>query len=388
MEYRLGTCASCQAQYRVPATFKADKAKCKKCEGVVEIGPVQGGDKGASGAVPAAVPPSAKKPAAPRAAAPAKPKAAAVPAPKAGTSRSGSKDSVRSAAEAAADRVRNAGPKKSGASAGGKAAGAKGKPSSRSSSRRTKREPKKKKSSVGMLIGGVVVLAAIAFGAMFFLKQGDSETQAAENVAVAQPEVTEEAAVEVEEAPTEDVEEPEVVDPEPEKEPEPAAPKDPASVDLSLLADQVKLPETSDDDWATIVQQVATFVDPNAGAAGNRSRKQLLALGRVAFPAILNAFKRVDVTVQDGYRTGDLVQKLLQEICRGNNFGWRYSTEPADAYFNKRVIEMWFKSWAQVVENPKAWVQMGKLTEEEAAEYMAAHEDPADIGVSDDLDDF
>ena len=40
MQYRVGTCASCNATFKVPATFPADKAKCKSCEdGVVEIGP-------------------------------------------------------------------------------------------------------------------------------------------------------------------------------------------------------------------------------------------------------------------------------------------------------------------------------------------------------------
>jgi hypothetical protein len=261
---------------------------------------------------------------------------------------------------------------------------------SRSSSRRTKREPKPKKKNMGVVVGALVVVVVIVFGAVFFLNQGDSATQAAETELAAAPETPIEAPVEEpveEEAP---VEEP---DPEPEAEAEePVAKvpevKDPSSVDLSLLEDQVKLPETSDEDWSNIEDLVATFIDPNAGAAGNRARKQLLEKGRVAFPAILNAFKRIDVTSQEGYRDGDLIQKLLMDICRGNNFDWRYTTEPNDAYFNKRVIEMWFKSWAQVVENPKAWIQMGKLTPEEGVEYMAAFEDPADIGVSDDLDDF
>ena len=57
MEYRLGTCSSCNSQFRVPASFKADRAKCKKCAGVVELGPV------VSSAEPAAArpaPPAAK----------------------------------------------------------------------------------------------------------------------------------------------------------------------------------------------------------------------------------------------------------------------------------------------------------------------------------------
>jgi hypothetical protein len=41
MEYRVGLCSSCGASFKVPASFSADKAKCKVCSGVVEIGPVQ-----------------------------------------------------------------------------------------------------------------------------------------------------------------------------------------------------------------------------------------------------------------------------------------------------------------------------------------------------------
>ncbi len=41
MKYRLGECSSCGANFKVPASFEADRAKCKSCGGVVEIGPVR-----------------------------------------------------------------------------------------------------------------------------------------------------------------------------------------------------------------------------------------------------------------------------------------------------------------------------------------------------------
>ena len=40
MSHRVGICSSCGANYKVPADFAADKAKCKACGGVVEIGAV------------------------------------------------------------------------------------------------------------------------------------------------------------------------------------------------------------------------------------------------------------------------------------------------------------------------------------------------------------
>ena len=398
MEYRHGTCASCGAHYRVPATFKADKAKCKKCQGVVEIGPVQSDESAGSAAgkpAPAKAAP-ARKPAprsdrsAPASGGRSGGGAAAKAAPKAGTPKAGGRakepDSVRAAAEAAADRVRSAGTRK-----GGKKAGVQRKRTGagRSSSRKPRRGAAAKKKNPAVLIGGLVVLVLMAFGGFFLLKGGEgSETQAAgpdtasvdptpagEAVELAEPE---EAAPEA--APEEE--------PEVEVEKAPPPPPDPDQIDLTLLAELGKLPETSDDDWQQYQEWVAVFIDPDSGAAGNRARKKLLEAGRVAFPAILNPFKTVNFATDEGYRTGDLIQRLLKDICRGQNFDWRYTTEPKDVLFNKKVVRVWYGSWEQVVENPRAWVKLGKLTDDEAAEYMAQFEEAGDIGAGDELDDF
>ena len=40
MSERVGVCQQCNARFKIPATFTANKAKCSKCGGVVEIGPV------------------------------------------------------------------------------------------------------------------------------------------------------------------------------------------------------------------------------------------------------------------------------------------------------------------------------------------------------------
>ncbi len=44
MSYRIGTCSSCGASFKVPASFAADRARCKTCSGVVEIGEVTWGE--------------------------------------------------------------------------------------------------------------------------------------------------------------------------------------------------------------------------------------------------------------------------------------------------------------------------------------------------------
>ncbi|MCA8979287.1 MAG: hypothetical protein KDC14_04620, partial [Planctomycetes bacterium] len=54
MKYRLGVCKDCSANYKVPASFEADRAKCKACGGVVELGKVR---EDAPAPKPAAAPP-------------------------------------------------------------------------------------------------------------------------------------------------------------------------------------------------------------------------------------------------------------------------------------------------------------------------------------------
>ena len=138
------TCANCGAQYRLPETFTAAQAKCKKCGGVVEIGAVQG--EAPAKAEPAAKPAPARKPRAAKPAAKQTRKAApakATPGARAkGAEAKG--DSVRAATEEAAGRV-----KKTGAAKGGRA----------SARRKSSRSSSKKKSNTGVLIG-VVALAS------------------------------------------------------------------------------------------------------------------------------------------------------------------------------------------------------------------------------------
>jgi len=73
MKYRLGVCSECSANYKVPASFEADRAKCKACGGVVELGSVQEDEP-----KPTAAPPMPARKVAPAATAPA----AGAPAPK------------------------------------------------------------------------------------------------------------------------------------------------------------------------------------------------------------------------------------------------------------------------------------------------------------------
>jgi len=72
MDFRPGLCSACKASFRIPATFTANKAKCSKCGGTVEIGAVVSENAGATPPAASAPPVPAKAIAAPVAAAAAR----------------------------------------------------------------------------------------------------------------------------------------------------------------------------------------------------------------------------------------------------------------------------------------------------------------------------
>ena len=39
MAHRVGVCGSCHARFQIPANFAPNRARCRTCGGVVEIGP-------------------------------------------------------------------------------------------------------------------------------------------------------------------------------------------------------------------------------------------------------------------------------------------------------------------------------------------------------------
>lgn len=131
--------------------------------------------------------------------------------------------------------------------------------------------------------------------------------------------------------------------------------KDPDSVDLTALPTFEKLPETSDDDWNALVADALKLADPVGGIGAQRAQGRLIEAGKAAMPAIMNAFKTVDLYTDEGRRTGALVQRTLEDITNGTNFSWRDGLEPGDIYFNKRVVEEWNKLWQKAKDNEFTW---------------------------------
>jgi hypothetical protein len=140
--------------------------------------------------------------------------------------------------------------------------------------------------------------------------------------------------------------------------------RDPASVDLNALEDLGPTPGVSAEEWQRIRDLVATALDPESGVAGNRARRELEELGKPAFPAIINKMRTIDYSTVQGYRNGDIAQQMLEKIANGKNFGWHYTPEPNDEYFNKRVVQSWHGQWLKVKDDDAAWRKFTGLAEE------------------------
>jgi len=464
MEYRLGTCSDCGARFKVPATFKADKAKCQKCKGVVAIGPVQSDAAPTSTAPASAAPASAapasaaptsaapasaaggqpprvpaRKPAPAQAAAPSAPEASEAPEapakkkrsgpsmkerllaqrqaeaqsaapakptrPAKPASSSGSRPAARKSARAADSSAKESGSARSSrpSSARGARSGSSSSARSGASARRAtagaarrrgaqgatdgdddkgprggRRDVKSKQKSPAPLIGVVVLALIIGFGAYKFVFQADDPVIAGEiEVAAADTAAdlladsameAEAAAQDILDAAAEDALEEETVAAETEDDtvPEEVAKKpakvyDPASVDLTVLADFEPYGSTTEEDWQEMKQLMVTYVDPDAGAAGRRAGNSLEKIGKPAIPAIINRFKTMDFATDQGYRDGDVTQRLLMTICSGTNVGWRYSIEPKDVVFNKKAVKLWHKIWDRAKDDEAYWNFIAKL---------------------------
>lgn len=464
MEHRQGACSSCGAEYKIPASFTHERAKCKVCGGVVDIQraaapsppaqpvparkpstlspssgpeeiPVEKKERGgpsmkerllaerrANEAKAAArpQPPAAPAPSAAERRAPAASRAGKVgeqqeeqPAAKSGRSRPGREGARRGARGSSRSSARSGG-RRRGSSRKGRGAEDEESEAEAGEDRRAASGRKPRKKNPLLMIFAAVLILGGGAGAWYYL-QGESQAQAAESgegtaAAESADPAGEARGIEAgaegtelsdetsgSEDPASNAEGTEETasgegskegteasaDEKPAKKPKRG---DPASVDLSLIPDFGPLAAAGEAEFDELKQLMATSIDPSAGAAGNRARKGLLEAGRAAFPVILNSMKRLDFATDQGRQDGDFCQRLLMDICNGNNFGWKYTTDPGDIYFNKRVVEMWAKQWEKAADNDDYWNKLAKLDSKDGEKEEDAS------GVSnddlDDLDDF
>jgi len=82
----------------------------------------------------------------------------------------------------------------------------------------------------------------------------------------------------------------------------------------------------------------------------------LLRFGKAGIPAILNGFKLIDVSAEEGNSRGLQVQMLLLgHLTNGVDFGWKRDRRPPEVAFNKQVIQRWFDAWNKAHDDDAAW---------------------------------
>nr|MBA2557046.1 hypothetical protein [Chloroflexota bacterium] len=139
------------------------------------------------------------------------------------------------------------------------------------------------------------------------------------------------------------------------------------AVDLSAIPAFGPDAGVDEAEWKRIRDLVATALDSGSGVAGSRAIRELGALGRPAFPAIVNAMLRLDYSTEQGYRDGDIAQRMLQEISAGRNFEWRYGIGPAEVSWNQRVVQKWAEVWDKAKDDPTYWLWWTKQEGDKSA---------------------
>ena len=116
-------------------------------------------------------------------------------------------------------------------------------------------------------------------------------------------------------------------------------------------------------------EQMALWLDVNAGAKGRRAGQALEEMGRKAFPVILNHMKTLDFSTEDGYLAGFACQKALTNILNGNNFGWKNQHEEGYVEYDKKVVKSYADYvWAKVIIDIEAWINAAKLEDKDPDE--------------------
>jgi hypothetical protein len=147
---------------------------------------------------------------------------------------------------------------------------------------------------------------------------------------------------------------------------EPAKPAEPKpekvyeDVDLTALPEQAPLDGTTAEELEEMKQLLAAYIDPAAGAAGARAGKKLTSKGKAAFPLVLNAFRPLDLTTDEGFRVAELLSRELEALCNGNSIGWKYKHQKNYVNFDKRVVKKWFEGWEKARTDDAYWESITK----------------------------
>ncbi|MCI0588444.1 MAG: hypothetical protein L0323_16560 [Planctomycetes bacterium] len=126
-------------------------------------------------------------------------------------------------------------------------------------------------------------------------------------------------------------------------------------IDLSTIPDVPTLKDTPAELEKEIRDALAAVIDPYSGAKGSRARVRLIAIGKPAFPAILNALKSLDYDKAPDVETGYAVNRMLEELAGGKTFQFRSKTDPDSAKWNRHVAKAWIEVFNRIKDDPAKW---------------------------------
>jgi len=346
MEYRIGKCSQCGAEYKVPASFAHNVARCKLCKGVVHLGSSKGG------AAPAEPARAAAKPAPPAERAPRPDPEATPPAPRPSARPTPSSEPRAPQARPAPEVGEPAPPEVAAAPRTPRAA-----PAPLAAAGRRPPVALYVLAGVGLLALAVFLFRDKLFGAPADERAphsdappGEHETAPRTESGLVQPPAG------AREAPRSTG-----VD----GSPEALAEGDPRSIDLDALPELEPSGDTPTAEWKQLEEWVAQWLDEDAGAAGELAGKELATKGRKAVPAVLNFLKRQDFASADGRRAGELAQPFLKRAANGADFGWptAHAGGPREVFACKLSLLEWTRAWQRCTQDVEAWIQLARLEE-------------------------
>ncbi|MSR61472.1 MAG: hypothetical protein EXS08_03345 [Planctomycetes bacterium] len=351
MEYRIGKCSQCGAEYQVPASFAHNVARCKLCKGVVHLAPNKGASAAAGGAAKETARPAPAAPGRPpRPAASVEAESAPRPAPARASAAPAPRPAVRS--EERAPLLPDEEPLA---------------PRPAPAPAPISRAPLGLYAllGIGLLALVLFLLRGKLFGGPAVEPAPHSDAPAGKPEPAATPKTKTGLVRPPPGAAREELQSARADGPA-----SASAQGDPRSIDLRALPALEPSADTSTAEWLALEEWVAQWLDHDAGPAGELARKELETQGRKAVPALLNFVKRQNLAGEEGRHAGDLALPFLKRVSNGTDFGWpvAHAANGADDYACKLALLEWTRAWQRCTQDVEAWITLARLDELDAAE--------------------
>jgi hypothetical protein len=161
------------------------------------------------------------------------------------------------------------------------------------------------------------------------------------------------------------------------------------ALDLSLIPEIPKWEQISDEDYASIQEDLALFMD-DQGVFSTRAGDRLIDYGRGGYAVVVNNLLDQDFSTKEGLYIGTTLNDLLYKICNSNkNFGWENTAAMEEgseeflkkALVNKKIAAKWYSYWyiQKFATNDQAWAKMCGLDKKPDAEKAPVENSTDDL---------